>query len=93
MSDSRPGSADEKITLKDNEKKRFFWQKAKPKTDPKDVDHDEKDSLPESAVTPEPVEPELNPVGFTEMFRCELLYTHSTPAFTLSPGSLQEKSC
>lgn len=93
MSDSRPGSADEKITLKDNEKKRFFWQKAKPKADPKDVDHDEKDSLPESAVTPEPVEPELNPVGFTEMFRCELLSTHSMPAFTLSPGSLQEKSC
>ncbi|KAE9400469.1 multidrug resistance protein 1 [Gymnopus androsaceus JB14] len=70
MSDSRPSSTDEKTTL-DNEKKRFFWQKSKstPKTQ-KDVD--EKDSLSESTVAPEPVEPELTPVGFTDMFSTKL---------------------
>ncbi|KAJ3989819.1 P-loop containing nucleoside triphosphate hydrolase protein [Lentinula detonsa] len=68
MSDSRPNSADEKTTLDHNEKKRFFWRSstATPKT--KDADHDEKDS-PEPTSIPQPVEPELSPVSFTEMFR------------------------
>ncbi|KAJ3756801.1 P-loop containing nucleoside triphosphate hydrolase protein [Lentinula raphanica] len=70
MSDSRPNSADEKSTLDHNGKKRFFWRRAS--TTPskhKDAEHDEKGFPEPSDIVPPPVEPELSPVGFTEMFR------------------------
>ncbi|KAJ3876935.1 P-loop containing nucleoside triphosphate hydrolase protein [Lentinula edodes] len=71
MSDSRPNSADEKTTLNHNDKKRFFWRSSNPAVPKKkDVDHDEKESLSsEPHLVPQPVEPELHPVSFTEMFR------------------------
>ncbi|KIK69504.1 hypothetical protein GYMLUDRAFT_33870 [Collybiopsis luxurians FD-317 M1] len=67
MSDSRPSSADEKITLNQSEKRRFFWQKSK--AQPKDADHDEKDSSTDVSLVTKPAEAELQPSGFTELFR------------------------
>ncbi|KAF9077717.1 P-loop containing nucleoside triphosphate hydrolase protein [Rhodocollybia butyracea] len=69
MSDSRPSSADEneKTTLNHNERKRFFWQKSPVTTKGKDVD-DEKESQAEPEVV-QPVEKDVEPVGFAELFR------------------------
>ncbi|KAF5385690.1 hypothetical protein D9757_005473 [Collybiopsis confluens] len=70
MSDSRPSSADEKTILNQAEKRRFFWQKSKASLpQAKDAEHDEKESLPEAPAVEKPAEPDLQPVGFTEMFR------------------------
>ncbi|KAJ4482117.1 P-loop containing nucleoside triphosphate hydrolase protein [Lentinula aciculospora] len=71
MSDSRPNSADEKTTLNHNDKKRSFWRSSKSTvpTSKEEVDHDEKQPLPESSLASQHVEPELSPASFTEMFR------------------------
>lgn len=70
MSDSRPSTADEKsppseLALSQTKSKHGFFGRNKSKnTDTEQVDN-EKDSS--TLVTP--AEPELNPVGFQELFR------------------------
>ncbi|KAK0503945.1 hypothetical protein EDD18DRAFT_1099224 [Armillaria luteobubalina] len=71
MSDSRPSTANENLTITGPDSKKTGWfSRSKPS---KSFDTDEKDEK-SSEVAVVPPEPEVPPVSFTELFRFSTRY-------------------